>query len=188
MTKDWTGNSKSTYVTLGASNHAVCDRADGDFYATDGRAIDELFKVVEKPKLAWECACGAGHLSKRMEQLGVKVVSTDLVDRGYGEGGVDFLETTELLAPAIITNPPYKFAREFVEHAIELGAERICMFLKLTFLEGQGRQEMFIKYPPPQGCSICQTNSGSQERRPRGIQEKFGSLLRLVRLGQRLQW
>lgn len=96
----------------------------------------------------WECAAGGGHLSKRMEELGLNVISTDLYDNGYGESGVDFLATTQLKAPVIVTNPPYVLATEFVEHAINLGAEKIAMFLKLTFLEGQARRKLFDKYPP----------------------------------------
>lgn len=146
--KDWTGNKTTTWATLGASNHSDYERAENDFYATSPRAIDELFKVIEKPTEVWECACGAGHLSKRMEELGVKVYSTDLIDHDYGTPGIDFLATDTLVAPVIITNPPYKYALEFVEHSLELGAERVCMFLKLTFLEGVKRQRLFQKYPP----------------------------------------
>lgn len=146
--KDWTGNSKTTFTTLGASNHSDYERAEHDFYATSPKAIDELFKVIDKPTEVWECACGAGRLSKRMRELGVKVYSSDLIDRGYGTPGIDFLAMRNLVAPVIITNPPYRYAKEFVLHALELGAEMVCMFLKLTFLEGVGRQELFQKYPP----------------------------------------
>lgn len=153
--KDWTGNSKTTFTTLGASNHSDYERVEHDFYATDSKAVDELYKVIGVPEKVWECACGAGHLSKRMEQLGSKVISTDLIDRGYGEGGIDFLSESKLKAPVIITNPPYKYAKEFVLHSIELGAETVCMFLKLTFLEGIGRQELFQKYPPTPLQCLC---------------------------------
>ena len=146
--KDWTGHSKLTFAILGASNHSDYERADHDFYATDSRAIDELYKIIGTPKKVWECACGAGHLSERMWKHGSIVISSDLIDRGYGIGGVDFLQADKLLAPVVITNPPYRYAKEFVLHALELGAERVCMFLKLTFLEGVGRQELFQKYPP----------------------------------------
>ena len=53
-----------------------------------------------------------------------------------------------MAAPTIVTNPPYKYALEFVEHCIKLNAEVVAMFLKLTFLEGQKRQKFFEKYPP----------------------------------------
>lgn len=42
VNKDWTGNRKSTYITLGASNHTDKEREVRDFYATDPIAIDKL--------------------------------------------------------------------------------------------------------------------------------------------------
>ena len=50
----------------------------------------------------------------------------------------------------IITNPPYKFAQEFVEKAISLVNEghHVAMFLKLTFMEGQKRKKLFTQFPP----------------------------------------
>ena len=42
--KDWTGNRKSMFVTLGASNHTDKERESNDFYATDPIAIDKLVK------------------------------------------------------------------------------------------------------------------------------------------------
>ena len=40
--KDWTGNKKTTFVTLGASNHTDHDRAEYDYYATEPKAADLL--------------------------------------------------------------------------------------------------------------------------------------------------
>lgn len=54
----------------------------------------------------------------------------------------------------IITNPPYKYAQQFIERAISLHQQssksnlKIAMFLKLTFLEGKARLKMFKKYQP----------------------------------------
>lgn len=44
MGKDWTGNRKSIYSTLGASNHTDKEREKNDFYATDPIAIDALLR------------------------------------------------------------------------------------------------------------------------------------------------
>ena len=147
--KDWTGNKTTTWATLGASNHSDYERAEHDFYASSPKAIDELYKVIEKPVVVRECACGEGHLSKRMEQLGSEVISTDLIDRGYGVGGVDFLQADKLLAPVIITNPPYRYAKEFVLHALELGAEypprTVAVFTRRIQVALNGDPEMFKK-------------------------------------------
>lgn len=149
MSKDWVGNKKSTFVTLGASSHSTTSRHEHDYYATDPRAIDALNTFLPLAnKEVWEPACGGGHLSRRMKEFDAIVYSTDLYDRGYGDTGIDFFATETLLAPTIITNPPYKYATEFLEHAIQLGAYKVVLFLKITFLEGQKRRKLFEKYPP----------------------------------------
>lgn len=152
MANDWTGNTRAIYTTLGASNHTEKERAGNDFYATQPIAIDKLRETGELTcKDIWECACGQGDLSKRLEDFGYNVTSTDLIDRGYGEGRVDFLTQTEVFNGDILTNPPYKYAKNFVLKALELIPEghKVFMFLKLTFLEGKARySELFSKYPP----------------------------------------
>ena len=138
------------YTTIGASNHSGTARKEHDFYATYPEAIDRLFEVEKFPDTIWEPACGMGHLSKRMIELGKKVHSTDLINRGYGTGGVDFLKATENPYGAVITNPPYKIALEFIEKALDISDEgtRVAMFLKLTFLEGKRRKPFFRDNPP----------------------------------------
>lgn len=80
-------NEHGVFVTLGASNHTVNSRAENDFYATDPRAIELLLNVENFSDKVWECACGEGHLSKVLESKGYDVISTDLIDRGFGTGG-----------------------------------------------------------------------------------------------------
>lgn len=154
--KDWTGNVKSTFVTLGASNHTDKEREEHDFYATDPIAIDKLFGCpvcFNIPDVVWECACGNGCLSERMEYFGRKVYSSDIVDRGYGVV-LDFLKMDAMPegCECIITNPPYKYATEFVRHALDLLPEGgwCIMFLKTTFLEGQKRWKEIFSSTPPQ--------------------------------------
>ena len=148
-TKDWSGNTKSIYVTLGASNHIEEEREENDYYATHPSAVEWLCELETFSHKIWEPCCGEGHISKVLKEHGYDVKSTDLIDRGYGEGGVDFLKTTEIVDCDIITNPPYSMAQEMVEHAMEIitPGHKVAMFLKLTFLESDGRKELFHKYP-----------------------------------------
>ena len=149
MSKDWTGNKATTFVTLGASSHSKHDREENDYYATDPSTIEKLFKRESFNNLIWEPACGGGHLSRAMEREGKLVYSSDLIDRNYGDEIGDFLNwKTSYPTGDIITNPPYKYAQEFVEKAMEVTNNKVAMFLKLTFLEGQKRKKLFEKYPP----------------------------------------
>lgn len=151
MVKDWIGNANSIYKTLAASNHSEVEREENDFYATEPKAIELLLEKETFNNTVWECACGEGHLSKVLESKGHKVISSDLIDRGYGKGGIDFLKHDfKTFNGDIITNPPYKFATEFVYKAMDILQEnrKLAMFLKIQFLESKERRKLFEKHPP----------------------------------------
>lgn len=120
MMKDWSGNKKSIFRQIGASNHSEKERQSEDFYATDPKAAELLLEVEKFSPKIWECACGQGHLSKVFEKHGYQVRSTDLVDRGYGEQKDFLFFNDEEWEGDIITNPPYKFATEFIYRALEV--------------------------------------------------------------------
>lgn len=167
MGKDWTGNGKSIFTTLGASNHTDKEREANDYYATDPIAIDALLQgEAEINHKVWECSAGEGHLSERLIELGYEVRSTDLIDRGYGEGGIDFLQTEELWDGDILTNPPYKYAKEFIEHAMTVIPEgrKVFMFLKLQFLEGKARGRTVQEISSEVCLCITKQNFMCQER------------------------
>lgn len=154
--KDWTGNHNSIYKTIGASNHTDNEREKHDYYATEPKAVEILLENEHFFPYVWECACGEGHISKVLKEHGYTVKSTDIVDRGYpGTEIQDFLkvkkeELKKDFSMDIITNPPYKYAKEFVEKALEVSmySAKVAMFLKLTFLEGKERKKLFMSNPP----------------------------------------
>ena len=149
-TKDWTGNKNSIYTTLGASNHCNDERANNDYYATDPKAAELLLELENFSDNIWECASGEGHLANVFKSAGYNVKCSDLVDRTGNTEIIDFLKFKGTFDGDVITNPPYKYAKEFVEKAIEsvTDGHKVAMFLKLQFLEGKGRREFFDKYPP----------------------------------------
>lgn len=156
MSADWTGNEKSIFTCHGASNHSEGERQEHDYYATDPEAVEALLQRERFNPYVWECACGEGHISEVLKAHGYKVKSSDLYDRGYeGTKIIDFLTVRKEdidhdFSRDIITNPPYKYAKEFVEKALEISMDstKIAMLLKLTFLEGKNRKELFDRYKP----------------------------------------
>lgn len=149
--KDWTGNGANVYAVLGASSHSADARAPDDYYATEPKAMELLLAEERFAPVVWECACGEGHLSRVLEAHGHEVVSTDLVYRGYGrQEAVDFLKAEGGFDGDIITNPPYKYALEFVRKALRIvqPGRKVAMFLKLQFLEGKGGKRFFLENPP----------------------------------------
>lgn len=154
--KDWTGDGNSIYKTIGASNHTNEERAENDYYATDPKCLERLLEYETFSPYIWECACGGGHLSKVLIDKGYKVKNSDIIDRGFKDTEIiDFLKVTKEdinkdFSRDIITNPPYKYAKEFVKKALDISMDstKVAMFLKVTFLEGQARRELFKEYPP----------------------------------------
>ena len=144
--------SAKVFKTIGSSNHTPDERAAHDYYATDPQAVEMLLALEPFSPLIWEPACGEGHISKVLQAHGHDVISTDLIYRGFGDPEpMDFLtETFPDFEGDIITNPPYSAGLEFVERALEtvrLGG-KVAMFLKVQFLEGKRRGELFAKTPP----------------------------------------
>lgn len=135
---------------IGSHNLTEEDRQAEDYYATDPEAAEWLIRIEDLQNDIWECACGEGHLSKVFMEHGYNVRSTDLIDRNFGQGGVDFLNTSEIWWGDIVTNPPFKYSQEFIEHALAIipNGSKVCMFLKLQFLEGKNRKKFFASHPP----------------------------------------
>lgn len=149
-------------------------REDHDFYATDPYVIDrsiDFFNAVgvTQESCIWEPACGQGHLSKRLTELGyTNVYSTDLIDRGYGEQ-VDFLQSG-MHGDVIITNPPFKLASAFVRHAHEIQRDGgfSLFLLKIQFLETEKRISLFrecgLKYIGIMANRICCAMNGEFDK------------------------
>lgn len=149
--KDWIGDTNSVFATLGASNHIEEQREMHDYYATEPKATKLLLELEEFNNCILEPACGEGHMSDVLIKGGYSVTSYDLIDRGYGDGVMDFLsDDIQSWHGDIVTNPPYKFAKQFVEKSLDIIPEgnKVAMFLKLTFMESKGRKQMFIDNPP----------------------------------------
>ena len=162
---DWTGNKKTTFATLGASSHSETEREKNDFYATSPVAVHELLKHHEFQKNILEPSCGNGIISSALKEHGHIVKSSDLIDRGYGDV-MDFFSIESASGMDIVTTPPYRYSKKFVEHALKIvddGSE-VAMFLRIQFLESKSRRDLFDKTQPklvfiPSGRISCAKNA-----------------------------
>lgn len=124
------------------------NREKDDFYPTPPEATIALLNVETFDGPIWEPACGDGAISKVLEAAGLPVISSDLVDRGYGESNIDFLMEWQARTPHIVTNPPFKLALQFVEHALSLTTGKVCLLGRLAWLEGQTRRNVLYDNAP----------------------------------------
>lgn len=136
-----------------AGGNSSGGRVKNDFYATNPEALEMLLRTYDDfGKDILEPCVGRGHLAKVLEKHGAVVTALDIVDRGYpGTIVRDFLvSNTKHRYDSVVTNPPYSLAKEFVEKSLQLvkSGGKVAMFLKIQFLEGQKRKELFENYPP----------------------------------------
>jgi hypothetical protein len=126
-------------------------RQQGDWYPTPSECTQVLLDRVDFGPVVWEPCCGDGSLAKVMEARGIKVIGTDLHDRGYGDGhGVehDILKAKELLAENVVTNPPFNIAAPIIEHLLSLKPRNMALLLKSSFWHAKTRSALFEKNPP----------------------------------------
>lgn len=127
------------------------EREKNDYYATDPKAMEDLLQRENFSKNIWEPACGEGNLSEVLKKHGHNVYSTDLIDRGYQDDVLDFLQSSIQFDGDIITNPPFKYTSQFILKSLEsvpMGG-KVAMFLKLNYLPGKARyRDIYSKFPP----------------------------------------
>lgn len=127
-------------------------REDDDFYSTPKEATRALMQVLQPihTMQVWEPCCGEGAMSDTIASYGAKVLASDINPRGVGQTQ-DFFAMTELPAgiQAIITNPPWSRAEEFIRHAWEtLKVDQMALLLKATYWHAATRLPLFRECTP----------------------------------------
>jgi len=141
-----------------AGGNPARGRVENDFYATPPEATEALLRVEDIIYPALEPACGAGHISKLLDEK--QTFSFDLIDRGYSGMTMDFLQDfqdvmanivfdtrTRNGVNTIITNPPFNLFQEFAERALEIAGKKVILFGKIQALEGQKRATFMENSP-----------------------------------------
>lgn len=127
----------------------VHERQPEDFYATPSETTKKLLDKLELKGSILECACGQGHISEVLKEYypNSDILSTDIVDRGYADEIKDFLTDDFERVDNVITNPPFKYCKQFVEKALEISNDKVIMLLKIQFLESKSRKEFLENSP-----------------------------------------
>jgi hypothetical protein len=115
-----------------------------DLYETPAVAVEALLRVERIPHRLWELAAGRGAIVRVLRAHGHAVIASDLIDYGFPLHSVsDFLTATAMPAgcEAILTNPPFQWAEEFVGHALEL-SPLTFLLLRLAFMESERRSHI----------------------------------------------
>lgn len=134
------GNKKCQKLTIKQKN---------EYYATHPSVTRDLLRCEQFSSHILEPCCGGGFMAEEIKKAGYTVEATDIIDRGYGKGNIDFL-TADFPSGVydIITNPPYSDFIPMLNKAMEICLNKVAMLLPLNYLSSQSRYEVFKQYPP----------------------------------------
>ncbi len=126
------------------------ERIARDEYSTPAWVTEALrCHLPRQPKLIWEPAAGNGKMTRVLSTWGGGVVSSDIEPHPLVYTA-DFLTCSPHDGvDAIITNPPYKLATEFVQRALGNMSSHgiVAMLLRTDFDHAKTRQHLFSKHP-----------------------------------------
>jgi hypothetical protein len=112
------------------------DRKAHDLYETPEWVTLALMAQLPKGLHIWEPACGSGKMVRVLAREHI-VEATDITT------GADFLKTENSYGcNAIITNPPFQLAQEFIEHALTQ-TDFVAMLLRVDFDSAKSRRHLF---------------------------------------------
>lgn len=135
-----------------------------DFFPTPPWATRALCEIVLPRlgvslagKVVWDPAAGEGHMAKVLAEYAGLVVHSDVHDYGIGSqigsfvgAGPDVIGShcEAVAADAVIFNPPFNLAVEFVLRALK-EAHVVAVLVRTSWLEGGERFRVIFEPKPP---------------------------------------
>lgn len=143
-----TTNQVSKYLHF----NSKAKRESNDFYATHPSCARDLMRVESFNHNVCDPCAGLGHLIEPFKESGYNVIASDIINRGYGVGNIDFLTedfNSIYTTPSdFIINPPYKLLLPFVTKCIQLTVNKVAVLMPLRYLSGKERNNFYIDNPP----------------------------------------
>lgn len=119
-----------------------------------GRAGAELIQRLDPGCwMAWEPACGEGHLASALGAAFAGVYATDIHPHGWAGQHelVDFLDPTADAFPFadwIVTNPPFAHAEAFVRLGLTRARRGVAVLCRSGWMDSHGRETFFYPRRP----------------------------------------
>lgn len=147
--------SQNTSSAVMAQRHEARDSLD--FFPTPPWAtralLGDVLDISRGVLTAWEPACGEGHMVRPLAEYFKTVYASDCHDYGAGFPVDDFLipqgTGAQRRADWIVTNPPFKLAREFALTALDRANLGVALLVRSAWAEGIERYETLFKPHPP---------------------------------------
>jgi len=119
-------------------------RVQNDFYPTPQSILDVLVENLgwDKNTVIWESCAGDGRLVETFERAGYSVVAHDILT------GDDFFDWSKAPSIALVTNPPFRPIRKFIDHAFKIGVLKMALVCPERLWACQRGKEQFLRHQP----------------------------------------
>jgi hypothetical protein len=145
-------------------------RKEHDFYPTPFSIVELMVKEFMNRQDAsckaldiWEPCAGDKRIAEAIKSYAVVTEKTHSIGKRYMVGNVhctdiqegqDFFSYKEALLPNIMTNPPFKDIREFIDHAFEIGVEKMALISGERLWACKKGREQFERHKPDLFCMM----------------------------------
>jgi hypothetical protein len=154
--------SKSVPAKLLDGSLAIVDhleREPDEFYPTPPEPIRALLHAemdrLQDFEVVWDASAGDGALVREMEAVGLKVVASDIVDRGCGYEIKSFYDFDRPMARCSVQNPPFDQCgwgngkARWLTHALDvLDLDYMALLLNWTWPGAGGLAGFWAQHPP----------------------------------------
>lgn len=135
------------------------EREKDEFYPTPAEPIRALLHAeIERLRdfeTVWDGSAGDGALVREMESVGLKVIGSDLVDRGAGFEIKSFYDFKSAPSKCSVQNPPFDQCgwgngrARWLYHALEtLELDYMALLMNWGWPGAGGLASFWAKYPP----------------------------------------
>ena len=122
-------------------------RRPNDFYPTPDSIIQAMldhYKIYPENFIIWEPCAGDGRLVRALENhyISCEVHSSDIVKDD------DFFYYKTCVSEMLITNPPFKYIRSFIDHAFAIGVKQMMLVCPERLWACKKGREQFNRHRP----------------------------------------
>jgi hypothetical protein len=110
-------------------NSHIFRRDPNDWYLEPHWTSARLFAVEDfnRDHVLLDPCTGTGRIAEAAKRSGYRVVTADIVDRGYPGCRVQNFLDRASAPPSVVGNPPFNAVERFARHAFAIGAEKVAL-------------------------------------------------------------
>jgi hypothetical protein len=142
-----------------AKSDSGLEREKDDFYPTPPEPIRALLHAeIDRLRdfdAVWDASAGDGALVREMEAVGLKVIASDLIDRGCGAEIKDFYDFDAAPSKATVQNPPVgecgwgNGKARWLKHALDtLDLDYMALLMNWGWPGAGGLAPFWAEHPP----------------------------------------